>query len=106
MQRIRQQAALLRAKKEKATVMKTCETCKGTGQVEEPIQVGDIVEITLKHNPQWAGLGVVRDVSPYGRVALFTGNFKGQQGYFDLNPSMRRHGYIRLANTAGEAKGF
>ena len=24
--------------------MKTCETCKGTGQVEEPIKTGDIVE--------------------------------------------------------------
>ena len=73
--------------------MKTCETCKGTGQVEEPIKVGDIV--TIK---QWNCLGaVVGTDGIYWEVLPLTGKYRGQApgGWSPRNLTVQ-HGHIHI----------
>lgn len=49
----------------KGSQMKTCETCKGTGQVAEPINVSDLVSINVRMAGWgWTGVGVITKIGP------------------------------------------
>lgn len=74
-------------------VMKTCETCKGTGQVPNPIAIGDIVAIK-----GWGDcLGVVTNIgSKFADVLALTGGYKGSKGGWYPENLTVQHGHIHI----------
>lgn len=78
--------------------MKTCETCKGTGQVKESITVarGDVVEVKREYNQFWTGLGVVVDTQNPPSLVMISGKAKGWRGAFAPRELTVVHGHIHI----------
>ncbi len=76
--------------------MKTCETCQGTGRVEEPLKVGDIVE-----SIQSRSLSIVTSAQPVGgslQTVYISGPRRGLgDTWFCPQRSLKRvHGHIHI----------
>lgn len=86
------------AQKEQTSMnTKPCEACKGAGYVPDPLQVGDIVEVSNAVNTAWAGLGVVtRRWETDTTILAISGKMKGVKGCFKTERLTPRHGHIHL----------
>ncbi len=80
----------------KESQMKTCETCKGTGQVAEPINVSDLVSINVRMTG-WTGVGVITRIGPiYVDVLMVSGPHKGETGGWSASNLTVLHGHIHI----------
>ncbi len=83
--------------------MKTCETCKGTGQVVEVPKGGDIVEVMFGRNAGLLGLVVGQQTKGLYDIGKGMGNqimvlaLKSGESYsLDPNAIKIRHGHIHI----------
>ncbi len=79
--------------------MKTCETCKGTGQVPEALQIGDIVSIHCSDvNYDGAPAVVIGEPNAFGGMGVvpLTGERKGKRTWFKPSSLQVIHGHIHI----------